>query len=63
MMLAVMPNYFYLFIGELINTSMFLFISIPMAEKRQSSKEGFDLYKKNTHMLLPIPKKQVKELD
>ncbi len=63
MMLAVMPNYFYLFIGALINTLMFLFISIPMAEKRQSSKEGFDLYKKNTHMLLPIPKKQVKELD
>lgn len=63
MMLAVLPNYFYLFIGALVNMLMFLFISIPMAEKRQSSKEGFDLYKKNTHMLLPIPKRRKEELN
>ena len=63
MMLAVLPSYWFLFIGALVNNLMFLFISIPMADKRQSKKEGFMLYKKNTHMLLPIPKKQVKELD
>ena len=63
MMLTVLPSYWFLFIGALVNNLMFLFISIPMADKRQSQKEGFDLYKKNTHMLLPIPKKQVKEAD
>ena len=63
MMLAVLPNYYYLFIGALVNMLMFLFISIPMAEKRQSAKEGFDLYKKNTHMLLPIPKRRKEELN
>ena len=63
MMLSVLNNYYYLFIGAIVNMLMFLFVSIPMAEKRQSKKEGFDLYKKNTHMLLPIPKKQIKELN
>ena len=63
MMLPVLNNYWFLFIGALVNNLMFLFISIPMADKRQSKKDGYLLYKKNTHMLLPIPKKQVKELD
>ena len=63
MMLSVLNNYWYLFIGAIVNMLMFLFVSIPMAEKRQSAKEGFMLYKKNTHMLLPIPKKQKTELD
>ncbi len=63
MMLSVLNNYWYLFIGAIVNMLMFLFVSIPMAEKRQSAKEGFVLYKKNTHMLLPIPKKQKTELD
>lgn len=58
MMVAVIPNYFYLFIGALVNTLMFVFISIPMAEKRQSEKEGFLEYKKRTRMLLPIYKRQ-----
>jgi hypothetical protein len=30
---------------------MFLFISIPMADKRQSRKPGFAEYKKATRML------------
>ena len=37
--------------GALINTLMFLFVSIPMAEKRQARKEGFEEYKKQTRML------------
>ena len=37
--------------GALINTLMFLFVSIPMAEKRQARKEGFEEYKKETRML------------
>ena len=37
--------------GALINTLMFLFVSIPMAEKRQAQKEGFEEYKKEIRML------------
>jgi steroid 5-alpha reductase family enzyme len=50
------PNLWYLCFGALLNTIMFLVISIPMADKRQSKKEGFAEYKKQTHMLLPIKK-------
>jgi len=35
---------------------LFLAVSIPMAEKRQSRKPGFAEYKKQTRMLLPIKK-------
>ena len=45
-------------LGAVLNTLMFAFISIPMADKRQAKKEGFDLYKKQTRSLLPIYKKQ-----
>ena len=38
--------------GALVNTFMFLFISIPMADKRQSRKPGFAEYKKETRMLI-----------
>ena len=42
-------------IGALLNNGLFLFISIPLAEKNlKSYKEGFDEYKKNTSMLIPI---------
>ena len=41
-----------LLLGAIINTLLFLFISIPMADKRQARKPGFDEYKKATRMLL-----------
>lgn len=41
----------YLLTGALVNTLMFLFISIPMADKHQSRKPGFEEYKKATRML------------
>lgn len=45
-------NYKWQFLsGALVNTLMFLFISIPMADKRQSRKPGFEEYKKATRML------------
>ena len=44
-------NYWYLLAGAFINTLMFLFVSIPMADKRQSRKPGFEEYKKETRML------------
>lgn len=53
---CVMPSRWYLLLGALINTLMFLVISIPMADKRQSRKEGFTEYKNATHKLLPIKK-------
>lgn len=46
----------HLLFGALINTLMFVFISMPMADKRQSKKDGFDEYKKQTRALFPIKK-------
>ncbi len=46
----------YLCLGALINTLMFLVVSIPMADKRQSKKEGFNEYKNSTRMLFPVKK-------
>lgn len=43
-------------IGAAVNHLMFLFVSIPMADKRQSRKEGFDDYKKHTNALVPVKK-------
>ena len=54
--ISAVPNMWYLGAGALVNTLMFLFISIPMADKRQSKKDGFDEYKKQTRILLPIKK-------
>lgn len=51
-------NNYWLIAGALLNTCMFLFISIPLAERHQRErKEGFDLYKSETRMLLPIYKR------
>ena len=54
-MLSTQPRLWPLGIGALINTLMFLFISIPMAETRLASyKEGFDRYVAETNRLLPL---------
>lgn len=55
--ISINSGMMYLFlIGALVNTIMFLVVSIPLADKRQSRKEGFEQYKKETFMLLPIKK-------
>ena len=41
----------WLLAGALVNTLMFIFVSIPMSDKRQSKKPGFEEYKKATRML------------
>lgn len=41
-------------IGAVANTLLFLFVSIPLADGRQSKKEGFAEYKAETRALLPI---------
>ncbi len=50
------PWAWYLIAGAVANTALFFFVSIPMADKRQSRKEGFLEYKNETRMLLPIKK-------
>jgi len=56
-MLSSLPNLWYLGAGAVVNTFMFMFISIPMADKRNKSiREGFEQYKKETRSLLPFKK-------
>ena len=50
------PSEYYLAAGAIANTVLFFAVSIPMADGRQSHKEGFSEYKKQTRMLLPIKK-------
>ena len=50
------PNAWYLAAGALANTVLFLAVSIPMADGRQSRKVGFAEYKNQTRMLLPVRK-------
>ncbi len=50
------PNAWFLAIGALANTVLFFAVRIPMADGRQSRKEGFAEYKQQTRMLLPIKK-------
>lgn len=47
-----------LILGAVFNTLLFIFVSIPLADGRQSKKEGWEEYKKQTRNLLPIYKKQ-----
>lgn len=53
---CALPEVWYLGAGALANTVLFFTVSIPMADGRQSKKEGFSDYKKQTRMLLPIKK-------
>lgn len=48
------PSAWYFVAGAVANTLLFFAVSIPMADKRQSRKEGFADYKKETRMLLPL---------
>ena len=50
------PKVWYLGIGAVLNTVLFFAVSIPMADGRQSKKEGFSEYKRETRMLLPVKK-------
>ena len=55
---CVMPQRWWLIAGAIANTLLFLCISIPLAEGRQARKEGFEEYRQNTRILLPVYKKQ-----
>lgn len=54
--ISLMIDKWYLIIGALLNTLLFIFVSIPMADKRQSRKEGYSNYKRETRLILPIKK-------
>jgi steroid 5-alpha reductase family enzyme len=57
MMMSSQTSTFYFAAGPVINTLMFIFISIPMAEKRLASyKKDFDKYIEETRVLIPLPK-------
>ncbi len=57
-LLSIHPEYWVLGLGALANTCLFLFISIPLAEKRLATyKTGYASYRRETRILLPIPKK------
>jgi len=47
---------YYLLAGALANTVLFFAVSIPLAEGKQSQKEGYAQYKQQTRMLLPLKK-------
>ena len=56
--LCVAPWAWYLLAGAVANTVLFFTVSIPMAEGRQSRKEGFSEYRRQTRLLLPIKKRE-----
>lgn len=57
-MVSAIPARWYLLAGALVNTLMFLFISIPMAEERlMKRKNGFPAYCKKTPKIIPLRKK------
>ena len=49
--IAALGGVWQLVFGAVLNTLMFLFISIPMADRRQARKEGYDDYRAETHAL------------
>jgi steroid 5-alpha reductase family enzyme len=60
-MLSSSPHMWIFGAGPLVNTLMFLFISIPMADKRnRRERPGFDEYVRETNSLLPFKIKNTK---
>ncbi len=55
---CAVPSAWQLVSGAVANTVLFFAVSIPMADKRQSHKEGFAAYKRQTRMLLPLKKRE-----
>ena len=52
-------NYWHFIVGAVVNLLMFIFISIPMEERHfKGYKPDYEQYKKDTHMLLILPKKK-----
>jgi steroid 5-alpha reductase family enzyme len=57
-LLSSWPAAWYLGIGAFLNTALFIFISIPMAEAKLAGyKADYAMYRQKTPMLLPLPRK------
>lgn len=63
MMVSLLPRDWMLGVGALANTLMFLIVSIPMADRRNKEKPGFDQYMKETRSLIPIKKYKGREIE
>jgi len=62
--LPMLPNDWLLGLGALANTAMFLFISIPMADRRNRARfAGFDDYVAQTSSLWPLPRRSSRNLE
>jgi steroid 5-alpha reductase family enzyme len=60
-MVSTYSELWFLGVGALLNTALFLFISIPMAEKHLASyKNDFESYLAETRRLFPLPKRRRK---
>ncbi len=58
--LSVLPEMWWTLFAPVAMTLLFVFISIPMMEKRlMESKQGYAEYKRTTSMLVPLPKNRV----
>jgi len=53
---CLMPQNWFLLAGAIANNMLFLFVSVPLAEGRQSQKEGFAEYKQQTRKFFPVKK-------
>ncbi|MBR2891752.1 MAG: DUF1295 domain-containing protein [Bacilli bacterium] len=59
LLISLNTSMWVLFLGPLVNLLMFVFVSIPMMEKRMMKKYPEYLeYQKNTNVLIPLKKKQ-----
>ncbi len=54
---CAVPYKWYYLLGAIANTILFLAVSIPLAEGKQKTKDGYEEYKSQTRVLLPIYKK------
>ena len=54
--ISIIKDYYFILIGPFLNTMLFIFISIPLADNHQRRKNGFEQYYKETRMLLPLKK-------
>ncbi len=58
MLLTVKPDKWIMGAGAFLNTLLFVFISIPLMEKRQlANKPDYISYMRKTRMLIPFPKR------
>ncbi len=58
-MLPLLPQMWYMFFGFVMMVLLFVFVSIPLAEKRQLAKRpAYQEYKNTVSMLIPFPVKK-----